>query len=366
MIRQGSRSSCAGPPASDKERGRLRCEPTRQFVDISPNSALRPSPGRFLAVDPIEGGCANNYAYVFGDPVNGSDLNGQAFWDDVAKLVSVVAPIAGCALFGPAGCVAGAAIGLAARTGARANRCGVGSVFSRDTLVDALVTGAAAGLVAAPLAAVKSGLGLTGAFRQVLNGAFGEAARRGSTLNRVVASRGRSRRVAASRGRSRRVAARRRRGPALDLELLRSHAVVIRGMVPLRVVAFVLGSGCLVSAPLFLFSIPDIIGASDLAAVLLVIVLPLAIAGAYFAVKSLEFLRITQDSLEIRNPVRQPRLLPWDQVAEVELIPDVMTVIPVIRTTSGQSIKLRGAASFRQGEGSAAVRAYEAIRGHIS
>jgi RHS repeat-associated protein len=38
-----------------------------------------PSLGRFLAVDPIEGGCANHYAYVYGDPVNQADLNGKDF-----------------------------------------------------------------------------------------------------------------------------------------------------------------------------------------------------------------------------------------------------------------------------------------------
>lgn len=29
-------------------------------------------------VDPIEGGCSNDYAYVYGDPVNAFDLDGQA------------------------------------------------------------------------------------------------------------------------------------------------------------------------------------------------------------------------------------------------------------------------------------------------
>jgi RHS repeat-associated protein len=33
--------------------------------------------GRFLSVDPLEGGCANNYVYVFGDPLNKNDLTGQ-------------------------------------------------------------------------------------------------------------------------------------------------------------------------------------------------------------------------------------------------------------------------------------------------
>jgi RHS repeat-associated protein len=35
-----------------------------------------PSLGRFLSLDPEEGGCANDYAYVFGDPINAGDLGG--------------------------------------------------------------------------------------------------------------------------------------------------------------------------------------------------------------------------------------------------------------------------------------------------
>ncbi|MEO0492648.1 MAG: hypothetical protein AAF081_04445 [Actinomycetota bacterium] len=34
---------------------------------------------RFLTVDPIHGGCANNYVYGYGDPINGADLNGKIF-----------------------------------------------------------------------------------------------------------------------------------------------------------------------------------------------------------------------------------------------------------------------------------------------
>jgi hypothetical protein len=37
-----------------------------------------PSIGRFLAQDPVDGGSANAYDYVSGDPVNGLDLTGMA------------------------------------------------------------------------------------------------------------------------------------------------------------------------------------------------------------------------------------------------------------------------------------------------
>ncbi len=36
-----------------------------------------PADGRFLSVDPVAGGCANSYVYVYGDPVNSSDLDGR-------------------------------------------------------------------------------------------------------------------------------------------------------------------------------------------------------------------------------------------------------------------------------------------------
>ncbi|MFJ8582939.1 RHS repeat-associated core domain-containing protein [Micromonospora sp. NPDC093277] len=36
-----------------------------------------PAEARFLSVDPVEGGCANNYAYVFGDPLSQADLTGK-------------------------------------------------------------------------------------------------------------------------------------------------------------------------------------------------------------------------------------------------------------------------------------------------
>ncbi|MCP2168215.1 PA14 domain-containing protein [Goodfellowiella coeruleoviolacea] len=59
--------------------------------------------GRFLSVDPVEGGSANDYDYVNGDPANETDLDGRN--------PAVGAGIG--SIFGPAGAVIGAAVGLA-------------------------------------------------------------------------------------------------------------------------------------------------------------------------------------------------------------------------------------------------------------
>lgn len=123
-----------------------------------------PSLGRFLAVDPIEGGCANTYVYVYGNPVKDSDLTGK-WWilDDIADAVCDEGPantvvgglstwggpllgfagglIGGAlgAVGGPAGAVGGAAVG--ATKGAA-----IGAVVGTVVQGMALGTRAACGL----------------------------------------------------------------------------------------------------------------------------------------------------------------------------------------------------------------------------
>ena len=53
--------------------------------------------GRFLTVDPIEGGCANDYAYVHGDPINQMDLSGKSWWNPTSWTACGIAKGAGTA-----------------------------------------------------------------------------------------------------------------------------------------------------------------------------------------------------------------------------------------------------------------------------
>ncbi|MFJ2298196.1 RHS repeat-associated core domain-containing protein [Oerskovia paurometabola] len=53
-----------------------------------------PATGRFLSVDPVAGGSANNYDYCNADPVNCTDLGGTFTWKGLVKKIAVVAEVA--------------------------------------------------------------------------------------------------------------------------------------------------------------------------------------------------------------------------------------------------------------------------------
>jgi RHS repeat-associated protein len=60
--------------------------------------------GRFLSVDPFEGGSANDYDYVAGDPINATDLDGTSWFSSIVSAVTKVAEVVSN-LPGPIGAV---------------------------------------------------------------------------------------------------------------------------------------------------------------------------------------------------------------------------------------------------------------------
>jgi hypothetical protein len=68
-------------------------------------SPYSPLLGRFLSVDPIEGGSANDY--VLADPINKTDLNGRSWFSSIVSVVTRVAEVVAF-VPGPIGAVASA------------------------------------------------------------------------------------------------------------------------------------------------------------------------------------------------------------------------------------------------------------------
>ncbi|NIH80698.1 RHS repeat-associated core domain-containing protein [Amycolatopsis viridis] len=65
----------------------------------------RPLLGRFLSVDPDEGGSANDYDYVAGDPINTLDFDGHGWFSSMVKAVTKIAEVVSW-VPGPIGAIA--------------------------------------------------------------------------------------------------------------------------------------------------------------------------------------------------------------------------------------------------------------------
>jgi len=104
-----------------------------------------PATGRFLQVDPVYGGNANDYDYCNADPINCTDLDGRFGWRKWLKRAAVVGGIVGALACG-ASVICGVAVGAAAGLGAYAAMHAGTSSWSYKRAFVSTAVGAASGL----------------------------------------------------------------------------------------------------------------------------------------------------------------------------------------------------------------------------
>lgn len=141
-------------------------EPTAANTsDGSINRYYDPTTGQFLSVDPIVDVTEQPYAYVNGDPVNGSDPLGLGFWSDVAKVVTApvraevrgASKVANFVVTHKKAIEIGAGIAL----GVAAAAAGVGAVIEAAGIASAVTAGAT--IAEASTGAIVAGLSATAA-----------------------------------------------------------------------------------------------------------------------------------------------------------------------------------------------------------
>lgn len=97
--------------------GKLEEHATTQPLILMGARPFNPADARFIAVDPVQGGCANAYVYAYGDPLNVKDLTGKNACQDFYGYVPPAAYAAGLlqlvSVFSTAGLAVKAALFLA-------------------------------------------------------------------------------------------------------------------------------------------------------------------------------------------------------------------------------------------------------------